>query len=90
MAQLKIAVSGRRHIRPLAHRIIGPVLDRAARIHAKLLVRKYGDAAAKRAFDRAQVQAALGDYWGREMWLKVGRSVVKLNEEKSCLVSKKS
>jgi hypothetical protein len=58
--------------------MLGPLLDRATRLHARFLVRRHGAAAPQRAFERAKVFAAMGDYWGREVWTKVGQAAAIL------------
>ena len=81
MAWIKLSAPERgKDVQLAAARILEPVIDRATRLHARFLVRKYGKAAAQRAFDRAQLFASMGDYWGREMWLKVGRAAAKLTD----------
>lgn len=75
MSRIRLLTSDHgRDLKSLARRMMDPVVDRATRLHAMFLVRRYGDAAAQRAFDRAQTFAAMGDYWGREMWLRVARA----------------
>jgi hypothetical protein len=79
MAWTRLSASYRRRdLQVVLARALGPLLDGATHLHARFLVRRHGVAAPHRAFERAGIFAAMGDYWGREMWTGVGRAAARL------------
>jgi hypothetical protein len=75
MAWIRLSAPDRRRdLQSAVARMLGPFIDRATRLHARVLVRRHGASAPQQAFERARIFAAMGDYWGREMWTRVGNA----------------